>query len=150
MTKIIVGAIVGLMMFASPAFAHDQAEAKKAVDGFAATFLQKFNAKDAEGVAALYAADGVLVPPGAMVSGHDNLVKAFKALFDGGRTDLRFAIQQIQPEGNIILVIGGLVVKMPVNGTVKDVDGNFVSVYQWDGDGLKFRVHAFNFNAAKN
>ena len=151
MTKII-GAIVGLVvLFGSPAFAHDQAETKKAVDAFVATFLQKYNAKDAEGVAALYADDGILVPPGATVSGHDNLVKAWKATFDAGRTDLRYAIQQIQPEGNIVLVVGGFVVKVPVgNNLLKDVDGNFVNVYEWDGDGLKFRVHSFSFNPPKN
>jgi uncharacterized protein (TIGR02246 family) len=150
MTKII-GALVGLaVLFGSPAFAHDQAETTKAVDGFVATFLQKYNAKDAEGVAALYAADGILVPPGAIVGGHDNLVKAWKATFDAGRTGLRYAIQQIQPEGNIVLVVGGFAVQTPVNGALKEVDGNFVNVYEWDGDGLKFRVHSFNFNPPKN
>ena len=39
-------------MLASPSFAHDQAEAQKAVDSFAANYAQLYNAKDATGIVA--------------------------------------------------------------------------------------------------
>ena len=60
-------AIIGLTasFITIPSFAHDQAEAEKAVAAVVATYIEKYNNKDAAGVAALYAEDGILVPPGA-------------------------------------------------------------------------------------
>ena len=30
-------------------------------------------------------------------------------------------------------------------GALQERQGNFANIYQWDGDGLRFRVHAFSF-----
>ena len=99
----------------------------------------------AAGVAALYAEDGILVPPGAMVAGRANIEKALQASFDAGRTGIRYDIKQIRPEGNIVLVVGQFTVKVPEGGSLQDRPGNFVNVYQWDGSALKFRVDSFSF-----
>jgi len=32
------------------------------------------------------------------------------------------------------------------NGALQERRGNFVNIYEWDGDGLKFRIHSFNFS----
>ena len=140
-------AIIGLMAFAitMPSFAHDQAEAEKAVAATVATYIEKYNSKDAAGVAALYADDGILVPPGPMVAGRANIEKAWQAAFAAGRTGIRYDIRQIKPEGDTVLVVGQFSVKVPEGGSLQDRAGNFVNVYQWDGDALKFRIHSFSF-----
>jgi uncharacterized protein (TIGR02246 family) len=143
----ILSAIIGLMAFAiaAPSFAHDQTEAEKAVAVVVSTYIEKYNSKDAAGVAALYAEDGILVPPGPMVAGRANIEKAWQASFDAGRTGIRYDIKHIKSEGNLVLVVGQFTVKMPEGGNLQDRSGNFVNVYQWDGSALKFRVHSFSF-----
>jgi uncharacterized protein (TIGR02246 family) len=143
----ILSATIGLfaLAIAIPSFAHDQAEAEKAVAALVATYIEKYNNKDAAGVAALYAEDGILVPPGPVVSGKANIEKAWQASFDAGRTGIRYDIKQVQPEGNIVLVVGQFTVKVPEGGSLQDRPGNFVNVYQWDGTALRFRIHSFSF-----
>ena len=147
MSRILGAIVVGLTVFVItiPSFAHDQAEAAKAVAAVVATYIEKYNNKDAAGVAALYAEDGILIPPGPMVAGRANIEKAWQASFDAGRTGIRYDIKQVQPEGNIVLVFGQFTVKVPEGGNLQDRTGNFVNVYQWDGSALKFRVHSFSF-----
>ena len=142
-----LSAMIGLIAFAiaTPAFAHDQAEAERAVAAVVATYVEKYNNKDAAGVAALYADDGILVPPGPMVAGRANIEKSWQASFAAGRTGIRYDIRQIKPEGNVVFVVGQFTVKVPVGGSLQDRPGNFVNVYQWDGTALKFRVHSFSF-----
>src|ERR1700759_3025842 len=100
----ILNAITGLIVLgtAIPSFAHDQSEAEKAVAAVVATYIEKYNSKDAAGVAALYAEDGILVPPGPVVAGRANIEKAWQASFDAGRTGIRYDIKQIKPEGNMV------------------------------------------------
>ena len=143
----ILSAIFGLAisLITMPSFAHDQAEAEKAVATVVATYIEKYNNKDAAGVAALYAEDGVLVPPGPMVSGKANIEKAWQAAFDAGRTGIRYDIKQVQAEGNIVLVVGQFTVKVTEGGSLQDRSGSFVNAYQWDGGALRFRVHSFSF-----
>jgi uncharacterized protein (TIGR02246 family) len=128
----LLSATIGLIAFAiaMPSFAHDQAEADKAVAAIVATYTEKYNSRDATGVAALYAEDGILVPPGPMVAGRANIEKAWQASFDAGRTGIRYDIKQIKPEGNIVLVVGQFTVKVPEGGSLQDRPGNFVNVYQ--------------------
>ena len=121
----------------------------KAVDAFIATYLGAYNRKDAAGVAALYADDGLLVPPGPITTGRPNIEKAWRAVFDAGRTGLRYDIQQVEAQGDIVWSVGQFSVMSPEQGGVlKERHGNFANIYSWDGDGLKFRVHAFNFRPA--
>jgi uncharacterized protein (TIGR02246 family) len=143
----ISSAIFGLSvsLITIPSFAHDQPEAEKAVATVVATYIEKYNNKDAAGVATLYAEDGVLVPPGPMVAGEANIEKAWQAAFDAGRTGIHYDIKQVQTEGNIVLVVGQFTVKVPEGGSLQDRSGNFVNAYQWEGSALKFRVHSFSF-----
>ena len=83
-----------------------------------------------------------------MVAGKVNIEKAWQAAFDAGRTGIRYDIKQMQPEGNIVIVVGQFTVKVPEGGSLQDRSGNFVNVYQVrDGSALKFRVHSFSFYA---
>ena len=118
----------------------------KAVEAFITKYLDAYNKKDAAGVAALYTEGGLLVPPGPITTGKQNIEKAWQAVFDTGRTGLRYDIQQVQAEGNIVWSVGQFTVMAPdESGVLQERQGNFANIYQWEGDGLKFRVHAFNF-----
>jgi len=131
----------------APPARRTEKEARLAVEAFIAKYLEIYNKKDAAGVAALYAEDGVLVPPGSMVTGKANIEKAWRAKFDAGRSGLRYDIQQVKVEGNAVWSIGQFSVTMPEeNGAMQERRGNFVNIYEWDGDGLKFRIHSFNFS----
>jgi uncharacterized protein (TIGR02246 family) len=130
----------------APSARHSEKEAHLAVEAFIVNYLERYNAKDAAGVAALYAEDGILVPPGPMVTGKANIEKAWRATFDAGRTGIRYDTQQVHAEGNVVWSIGQFSVMSPEeNGTLQERRGNFVNIYVWDGDALKFRVHSFSF-----
>ena len=121
-------------------------DVRQAVEAFITKYLDAYNKKDAAGVAALYTEDGFLVPPGPITTGKQNIEKAWRAVFDAGRTGLRYDIQQVQAEGNIVWSVGQFTVMAPdESGVLQERQGNFANIYQWEGDGLKFRVHAFNF-----
>ena len=118
----------------------------QAVKAFITKYLDAYNRKDAAGVAALYTEDGLLVPPGPITTGKQNIEKAWRAVFDAGRTGLRYDIHQVQAEGNIVWSVGQFTVMVPdESGVLQERQGNFANVYQWEGDVLKFRVHAFSF-----
>jgi uncharacterized protein (TIGR02246 family) len=119
---------------------------QQAVDTFVTKYLERYNKKDAAGVASLYTEDGILVPPGPIATGTQNIEKAWRAAFDAGRTGLRYNTQQIQAEGNLVWSVGQFTVMSPdESGSLQERQGNFANIYQWDGNELKFRVHAFNF-----
>ena len=121
-------------------------DARQAVETFVTKYLGAYNKKDAAGVAALYTEDGFLVPPGPITTGRQNIEKAWRAVFDTGRTGLRYDSQQVQAEGNIVWSVGQFTVMAPdESGVLQERQGNFANIYQWEGDELKFRVHAFNF-----
>ena len=55
MFKTLSATAIGLVFLASPSFAHNQADATKAVPPFISNYEKLFNAKDAHGLAALFA-----------------------------------------------------------------------------------------------
>ena len=127
---------------ASPA-RHD---VRQAVETFVNKYLDAYNRKDAAGVAALYTEDGFLVPPGPIVTGKPNIEKAWQAAFDSGRTGLRYDTREIQADGNLVWSVGQFTVMTPdESGKLQERWGNFANIYQWVGNELRFRVHAFNF-----
>ena len=149
MSKMLSVAALGMGLLITPAFAaHDEADATKAVETFTANYLKLWNAQDAAGVAALFVDDGMEIPPTQPVTGRDNIEKWFASIFKAGATDLRYdEITRVQPEGNVVLAVGQFTVKLPAagGGPVRDVHGNFVNVYEWNGDDLRYRIHAYNF-----
>jgi uncharacterized protein (TIGR02246 family) len=121
-------------------------DARQAVEAFTTKYIDAYNRKDAAGIAALYMEDGLRVPPGPITAGRENLEKAWRAVFDAGYTGLRYDIKQSQAEGNIVWSVGQFTVMAPdESGVPQERQGNFVNIYQWDGAGLKFRVHSFSF-----
>jgi uncharacterized protein (TIGR02246 family) len=141
-----IAAGLGALTTSVPVSAQGRLNPQQAVDAFVVKYVDRYNKKDAAGVAALYAEDGVLVPTGPITTGKSNIEKVWRAAFDAGRTGLRYDTQQIQAEGNLIWSIGQFSVMLPdEKGTLQERHGNYANIYQWEGDELRFRVHAFNF-----
>jgi uncharacterized protein (TIGR02246 family) len=126
--------------------ASGRQDARQAVEAFVTKYLEAYNKKDVAGVAVLYTEDGLLVPPGPIATGKQNIEEAWRAVFDAGRTGLRYDIQQIEAEGNLVWSVGRFTVMAPdESGMLQERQGNFANIYEWVGDELRFRVHAFNF-----
>ena len=130
--------VVGLAMLASPSFAHDQADAKQAIEALSAALVEKFSARDASGIAALYTSDGILVLPKMTIVGRDNLQHCWQEMIDSGRIDLRYTSDRIQTEGNAVIETGDFSFRQG-----SEVTGKFVNVYEWNGRELMIRVHSF-------
>jgi uncharacterized protein (TIGR02246 family) len=133
----------GRVAIAQETSAASRQDVRQAVETFVTKYLEIYNKKDAAGLAALYTDDGLLVPPGPITTGRQNIEKAWRAVFDAGRTGLHYDTQQVQAEGNIVWSVGQFTVMAPdESGVLQERQGNFVNIYQWEGDGLKFRVHS--------
>lgn len=143
MFKTLSATAIGLVFLASPSFAHDQADATKAVTTFVSNYEKLFNAKDAQGLAALFADDGVQAAPGPLLTNRDEIEKRYKRIFDLGNTDFHVTVKQVQAEGNLVFIVGQFSVKSPKGG-MHEIGGNVVDIFEWDGDALKFRVLSFN------
>ena len=144
--------VAGLAVLATftPSFSQNDKPSRpsveQAAEAFVAKYLDTYNKKDASGLAALYVDDGVLVPPGPIATGRPSIEKSWRAAFDAGRTGLKYKVQQTQAEGDIVWSVGQFTVMSPdEKGTLQERQGNFANIYQWQGNELKFRVHAFNF-----
>ena len=138
-----LSAAIGLVVLASPSFAHTQADTTKAVTTFVANYEKLYNARDAEGLAALFADDGVQSAPGQLLTNRADIEKRYKAMFDAGPTDYHVTVKQTQAEGNIVFIVGQFAAK---KSATHEIDGNFVDILEWDGDALKFRVLSFNIS----
>ena len=146
----IIVASLAVFAISVPSFAQSDkvggSHVQQAVESFVTKYLDTYNKKDAAGLAALYTEDGILVPPGPIATGRPGIEKAWRAVFDAGRTGLKYKIQQSRADGNLVWSVGQFTVMAPdEKGTLQERQGNFSNIYQWEGSELKFRVHAFNF-----
>jgi uncharacterized protein (TIGR02246 family) len=141
MFKTLSAAVIGFVFLASASFAHDQADATKAVATFVSNYEKLFNAKDARGLAALFADDGVQAAPGPLLTNRADIEKRYKRIFDSGNTDFHVTVKQVQASGNLVFIVGQFSVKSS-QGVMHG--GNVVDIFEWDGDALKFRVLSFN------
>jgi len=150
MYKLLATAAIGATLFAAPALAHDQAEAQAAVEAFAANYIKLYNTKDAAGIEALFADDGLEVPPLPMVTGRANIEALCKSILDRGAKDLHYDIKYVQTNGELVYAVGEFTVNLPRpdGAGLQPIQGNFVNVYQWDDSSagkLKYKVHSYNF-----
>ena len=143
------GIVVGLAVFAMPAPSFAQSvkpNVQQAVEAFVTKFQDTYNKKDAAGLAALYMDDAILVPTGPIATGKQSIQKTWQAVLDAGRTGLKYTVKQVQVQGDVVWSVGQFTVMSPdEKGTPQERPGNFTHFYQWQGNELKLRVHAFNF-----
>ena len=139
---------------AAPAAAQQQPGASGppdfgwALDALLARFAEAYNRKDVAGLAALFAEDAVLVPPGPIVAGRRDIAQAFRTRLEHGATGLRFEVAQARAEGDLLAwAVGRFMGTVPgEGGRPQERRGNFSTLYRRQGgEGLLIRVHAFSF-----
>ena len=126
-----------------PSFAHDQAEAEKAVATVVATTSKISTTRMQQALRRSMLRMGFWFHRGQWCLARRTSKKRGRQDADAGRTGIRYDIKQVQAEGNIVLVVGQFTVKVPKGGSLQDRSGSFVNAYQWDGGALRFRVHWF-------
>jgi uncharacterized protein (TIGR02246 family) len=108
------------------------------------------NAKDAVGVAALYAEQATLLPPGQpAIKGRENIQAFWKGFFDAGASDAKIKSTEIHGAGPFVYEIGEFSAMMPqpTGGTAPGT-GKYLVVYERQSDGkLKMLADMFNSNA---
>jgi uncharacterized protein (TIGR02246 family) len=94
-------------------------------------------AQDVQGLAALYAEDGMRLPPDASrVVGRDAIEAMFKDEFAAGLENLQLEATDIGHDGNIGWVVGNSTIEFPMGDTMGTGTGNYVVVYRKEADGV--------------
>jgi uncharacterized protein (TIGR02246 family) len=108
------------------------------------------NAKDAPGIAALYAEDATLLPPGqSAVKGRQNIQAFWQGFLNAGASDVKLQSTEIAGSGTVFYEIGEFSAMMPqpTGGTAPGT-GKYIVVYGAQVDGtLKIVADIFNSNA---
>jgi uncharacterized protein (TIGR02246 family) len=102
-----------------------------------------YNAKNAAGMAALYTSDGVLVSPGPVIRGEDNLKSYYQSRFDAGAGGHVTKIAEVHVQGDGGFGIGQFSAMVPTpDGGRREIKGNLATVYQHGTDGWHLRLVA--------
>lgn len=137
---------------AAPAGAQQQPGAsglpdfRRALDAVLARFAEAYNRKDVAGLAALFAEDAVLVPPGPIVAGRRDIAQTYRTRLEHGARGLRFEVVEARAEGDLAWAVGRFTGTVPgEGGRPQERRGNFSTLYRRQGEELLIRVHAFSF-----
>ena len=133
-------ALYALLASAVPAYAQEDAAA--GIAQTSAAFEEAFNVGNAEGVAALYTEDAVLLPPGApRAEGREGAREVWQGAVDAGVTDLDLMTDQVDPMDGGAIEIGRFEANAPDgNGGTARAAGKFLVVWQQGQDGT-WRLH---------
>jgi len=106
------------------------------------------NARDAEGVAALYTENAILLPPAhPLIRGRQNIQGYWQAFLDAGASDARLKSVQIVSSGDLAYEIGEYSAMMPQpSGGTAPGTGKYLVVFERQPDG-KFQMAADMFSA---
>jgi uncharacterized protein (TIGR02246 family) len=116
---------------------------QKTLQGISDKYEAAFNSKDAAGIAALYAENGVLIVgvPGDQVhSGRQDLEKFYEGAFKHGVSGLHATVEEVHSSGDVAWARGSFTEMRPAmqggNG-LEQVHGLFGGVYEREGDSYK-------------
>jgi uncharacterized protein (TIGR02246 family) len=108
------------------------------------------NARDARGIAALYAENATLLPPGLPpITGRQNIQGFWQGFFDAGASDAKLKSSQISSSGDLAYEIGEYSAMMPQpSGGTAPGTGKYLVVFERQQDGtLKMAADMFSPNA---
>src|SRR5579875_2981215 len=129
-------AAVAAAWIAGPALARPAAQAgeqelRQAADTLAKEYDHSYNAKNASGMAALYAPNGILVPPGrAPVEGRPAIAAYYQGRFDQGIGGHVTRITEVHPLGDGGLALGRFSIQAPGPNGPHEVHGNVIYVVE--------------------
>lgn len=132
----LAGALAGVV--SAPVFAGsiDEGALKTAAVELGKRYDSNYAAKDPDAMAALYAADGILVSPaGPVVRGRTALHDYYVKRFASGAKSHAINIQEVHVKGDGGYAIADFSVEVPKNGKIIKESGKLVAIYQHDADG---------------
>lgn len=127
--------------FAVPAFAADatanDADLRAAAIDLGHRYDASYAAKDPDGMAALYATDGLLVSPsGPVIRGRTALHDYYVKRFASGAQGHAISVKEVHVKGDGGYSVSSFSVNVPgKNGQLHKENGNLVAIYQHDADG---------------
>ena len=119
-------------------------ELRAAEDEWQALWL----AKDAQALAALYAEDGMRLPPDATRTvGREAIEAMFEDEFAAGLENLQLEATDIGHDGNLGWIVGNSTIEFPMGDSMGTGTGNYVVVYRKEADGV-WRIVVDTWNDA--
>jgi uncharacterized protein (TIGR02246 family) len=127
--------------------AVDAGAEEQAIRGEVDRWLQLVKAKDAKGIAQLYAEDGAVMPPNAPIGkGHAAIEQTWAGMMGTPGFDLTFVPDQIvvSSSGDMALDRGTYRLKVAPNGTAQTDTGKYVVVWRKIDGKWKAAADIFN------
>lgn len=135
------------------AAAVDTGADEQAIRGHVDRWLQLVKAKDAAGIAALYAEDGAVMPPNAPIGkGRAAIEQTWASMMQTPGFDLTIAPEQIvvSSSGDMALDRGTYSLTIAPDGTTQTDTGKYVVVWRKIGSEWKAAADIFNSNLPTN
>ena len=135
------------MVEGNAAAAADTGADEQAIRGQVDRWLQLVKAKDAAGIAALYAEDGAVMPPNAPAGkGRAAIQQTWASMMQTPGFDLTFVPEQIivSSSGDMALDRGTYRLKVAPNDTAQTDTGKYVVVWRKIGSEWKAAADIFN------
>jgi ketosteroid isomerase-like protein len=126
---------------------------ERVIRGQVDRWLQLVKAKDAAGIAALYAEEGAVMPPNAPIAkGHKAIQQTWASLMQTPGFDLTFAPEQIivSSSGDMALDRGTYRLAVAPKGTAMTDTGKYVVVWRKLGSDWKAAADIFNSDLPAN
>jgi uncharacterized protein (TIGR02246 family) len=129
------------MTTASGAYCFAQT-AQRDVEAANKAVMDSFKNKDAAGIAALYAEDGVMLPPNQeRVAGRESIRKLWQSWFEAGVADLTLKAISVEENGGLAVEEGAYTVTAPgADGKMMQDAGKYVVIWKKASDG-KWMLH---------
>lgn len=114
------------------------ADARVDIQAALAAFTAAFNGGESAGVAALYAEDAALLPPGAArVDGRAAIRAFWQGAIDDGITALTLEAVEVEESGDLAMEVGAFSLAVPGEGDEKTiVFGKYIVVWKKGADGV--------------
>ena len=123
---------------------------RESIEAIGKTMCERFNAGDAPGVAALYASDAALMPPGvARIDGRDGIQQYWQGMLDAGVGDLSLKILEVEEAGDSAVDVGVISATAPGDGDDRvALTGKYIVLWRRDADGnWRLNRDIWNFDA---
>jgi uncharacterized protein (TIGR02246 family) len=131
--------------------AQANADADRAIRAEVARWVELIKSRDGDGIAELYAADAVAMPPNQpIVSGRDAIREFWRATLQIPELSLTFAPQRIDVShsGELAIDRGTYRLTGKPNGHELDDRGKFIEVWRKIGDDWKVAANIYNSDSS--